>query len=338
MLARTHPPGSCPLRCGFPVHFLSCTSHHPWMNSPSYTTLFASGTLALRVEQAVSLLSSCTVCPRRCGVDRTRDERGYCGGGLLPAVSSYGPHFGEEPPLVGRYGSGTIFFTGCNMRCIFCQNYEISQARHGVDVSPGRLAGMMLELQERRCHNINLVSPSHFVPQILQAVLIAAEKGLVIPLVYNTGTYDSAETLRLLEGVIDIYLPDAKYGREEIARTLSDAPGYPALMQDALLEMQRQVGDLVVRDGVAEQGLIIRHLVLPRDLAGSDLVMQFIGERVSREAYVNIMDQYHWNSSVSSPDFIEKYPGFEALLRGITGEEYGYAIRCARKYGLHRGF
>ncbi len=308
------------------------------MNSPSYTTLFASGTLALRVEQAASLLSSCTLCPRRCGVDRTRDERGYCGGGLLPAVSSYGPHFGEEPPLVGRYGSGTIFFTGCNMRCIFCQNYKISQARHGVDVSPGRLAGMMLELQERRCHNINLVSPSHFVPQILQAVLIAAEKGLVIPLVYNTGTYDSAETLRLLEGVIDIYLPDAKYGREEIARTLSDAPGYPALMQDALIEMQRQVGDLVVRDGVAEQGLIIRHLVLPRDLAGSDLVMQFIGERVSREAYVNIMDQYQWNSSVSSPDFIEKYPGFEALLRGITGEEYGYAIRCARKYGLHRGF
>ncbi len=308
------------------------------MNLPSYTSLFASGTLALRVEQATSLLSSCTVCPRRCGVDRTRDERGYCGGGLLPAVSSYGPHFGEEPPLVGRYGSGTIFFTGCNMRCIFCQNYEISQARRGVDVSPGRLAGMMLELQERRCHNINLVSPSHFVPQILQAVLIAAEKGLVIPLVYNTGTYDSVETLRLLEGVIDIYMPDAKYGNEEIARTLSDAPGYPALMQDAILEMQRQVGDLIVRDGVAERGLIIRHLVLPRDLARSDLVIQFIGEQVSREAYVNIMDQYHRNSSVSSPDCIKKYPGSEALLRGITEEEYEYAIRCARKYGLHRGF
>jgi len=308
------------------------------MNLPSYTSLFASGTLALRVEQATSLLSSCTVCPRRCGVDRTRDERGYCGGGLLLAVPSYGPHFGEEPPLVGRYGSGTIFFTGCNMRCIFCQNYEISQARRGVDVSPGRLAGMMLELQERRCHNINLVSPSHFVPQILQAVLIAAEKGLVIPLVYNTGTYDSVETLRLLEGVIDIYMPDAKYGNEEIARTLSDAPGYPALMQDAILEMQRQVGDLIVRDGVAERGLIIRHLVLPRDLARSDLVIQFIGEQVSREAYVNIMDQYHRNSSVSSPDCIKKYPGSEALLRGITEEEYEYAIRCARKYGLHRGF
>ena len=308
------------------------------MNLPSYTSLFASGTLALRVEQATSLLSSCTVCPRRCGVDRTRDERGYCGGGLLPAVSSYGPHFGEEPPLVGRYGSGTLFFTGCNMRCIFCQNYEISQARHGVDVSPGRLAGMMLELQERHCHNINLVSPSHFVPQILQTVRIAAEKGLVIPLVYTTGTYDSAETPRLLEGVIDIYMPDAKYGREEIARTRSDAPDYPALMQDAISEMQRQVGDLVVRDGVAKQGLIIRHLVLPSDLAGSDLVMQFIGERESREAYVNIMALYHWNSSVSSPDFIEKYPGFEALLRGITEEEYGYAIQCARKYGLHRGF
>ena len=308
------------------------------MNSPSYTTLFASGTLALRVEQAASLLSSCTVCPRRCGIDRTQDERGYCGGGLLPAVSSYGPHFGEEPPLVGRYGSGTIFFAGCNMRCIYCQNYGISQRRHGAEVSPERLAGMMLDLQERLCHNINLVSPSHFVPQILQAVLIAAEKGLAIPLVYNTGTYDTVETLRLLEGVVDIYMPDAKYGREEIARVLSDAPGYPALMQDALLEMQRQVGDLIVRDGVAERGLVIRHLVLPGDLAGSDVVLEFIGERVSREAYVNIMDQYRWNTSVSSPDFREKYPGFEALLRGITEEEYGYAIRCARKYGLHRGF
>ena len=297
------------------------------MNLPSYTSLFASGTLALRVEQATSLLSSCTVCPRRCGVDRTRDERGYCGGGLLLAVPSYGPHFGEEPPLVGRYGSGTIFFTGCNMRCIFCQNYEISQARRGVDVSPGRLAGMMLELQERRCHNINLVSPSHFVPQILQAVLIAAEKGLVIPLVYNTGTYDSVETLRLLEGVIDIYMPDAKYGNEEIARTLSDAPGYPALMQDAILEMQRQVGDLIVRDGVAERGLIIRHLVLPRDLARSDLVIQFIGEQVSREAYVNIMDQYHpCGEAVGKP----------RIGRRIKRSEFREALEIAENVGLKR--
>ena len=198
------------------------------MNAPSYLDLLATGELSERVEQASALLSPCTVCPRHCGVDRTGDERGYCGGGRLPAVSSYGPHFGEEPPLVGSHGSGTIFFTGCNMRCVFCQNYEISQARHGTEVSVEQLAGMMLRLQDRRCHNINLVSPSHFVPQILEAIGIAAGKGLHIPLVYNTGTYDSVETLRILDGVIDIYMPDAKYGREEIARVLSDAPGYPA--------------------------------------------------------------------------------------------------------------
>jgi len=308
------------------------------MNAASYTGLLATGALTERVERAYELLSSCTVCPRRCGVDRTEDERGYCGGGLLPAVSSFGPHFGEEPPLVGRYGSGTIFFTGCNMRCIFCQNYEISQARHGTEVSTGQLAGMMLELQERRCHNINLVSPSHFVPQILQAVLIAAEKGLHIPLVYNTGTYDSIETLHLLDGVVDIYMPDAKYGREEIARALSDAPDYPAFMQDAIIEMQRQVGDLVVRDGVAERGLIIRHLVLPGDLAGSDLVMKFIGERVSREAYVNIMDQYRPCGMATQSGNDGDTPFMDKLLMHITAGEYDYAVRCARKYGLHRGF
>jgi len=308
------------------------------MNAPSYQALLVSGELPDRVMRAQALLSSCTVCPRHCRVDRTDRERGYCGGGFLPEVSSYGSHFGEEPPLVGSYGSGTIFFSGCTMRCIFCQNYEISQLRHGTEVSCERLAGMMLGLQNRRCHNINLVSPSHFVPQILEAVFIAAGKGLRIPLVYNTGTYDSVETLRLLDGVVDIYMPDAKYAREEIARALSAAPGYPAIMQEAIIEMQRQAGDLVVRDGVAERGLIIRHLVLPGDLADSDLVMKFIGERISREAYVNIMDQYRWNKSVSLQYFSKNYPGVEALLQGITEEEYEYAVRCARKYGLHRGF
>lgn len=305
------------------------------MNAASYVDLLATGELAERVEQAAALLSPCTVCPRRCGVDRTVDERGYCGGGRLPAVSSYGPHFGEEPPLVGTHGSGTIFFTGCNLRCVFCQNDEISQVRHGTEVSADQLAGMMLRLQDRRCHNINLVSPTHFVPQILEAVWIAAKKGLRIPLVYNTGTYDSVETLRILDGVIDLYMPDAKYGNDEIARVLSDAPDYPSVMQDAIIEMQRQVGDLVIHDGVAERGLIIRHLVLPGDLAGSDIVMKFIGERISKEAYVNVMDQYRpCGRILDDPG----NPYRDLLMRGITQDEYRYSTGCARRYGLRRGF
>jgi len=195
-----------------------------------------------------------------------------------------------------------------------------------------------LRLQDMKCHNINLVSPTHVVPQILAAVEIASGSGLIIPLVYNTGTYDECKTLGLLDGVIDIYMPDAKYGGDEIARLLSDAPDYPSIMQDAIIEMQRQVGDLVIHEGLAERGLIIRHLVLPGDLADSDLVMKFIGENISTDAYVNIMDQYRWNKSVSLQYLSKNYPGVEALLQGITEEEYEYAVRCARNYGLHRGF
>jgi putative pyruvate formate lyase activating enzyme len=305
------------------------------MSTPSYLDLLAAGELSERAEQASTLLSPCTVCPRMCGVDRTEDERGYCRGGCLPAVSSYGPHFGEEPPLVGTHGSGTIFFTGCNMRCVFCQNYDISQVRHGTEVSSDQLAGMMIRLQDRQCHNINLVSPTHFVPQILEAVWIAAKKGLHIPLVYNTSTYDSVETLRILDGVVDIYMPDAKYGSDATSQVLSDAPGYPAFMEDAIVEMQRQVGDLVVYDGVAERGLIIRHLVLPGDLADSDLVMKFIGERISKDAYVNIMDQYRPCGRVLDET---GNPYRELLMRAITEEEYRYATDCAMRYGLHRGF
>ena len=303
------------------------------MTAPSYLGLLHTGALADRVDQAHALLESCRVCPRHCGVDRHSDERGYCGGGLLPSVASYGPHFGEEPPLVGRSGSGTIFFAGCNMRCVFCQNYAISQGGHGTEVSCEVLAGMILDLQERRCHNINLVSPSHFAPQILGAVLIAAERGLRVPLVYNTGTYDSMETLRLLDGVVDIYMPDAKYGREEVARTLSDAPGYPAIMQAAVSEMQRQAGDLVIHDGVAERGLIIRHLVLPGGLADSETVMAFIGERISKDAYVNVMDQYRPCGRIA--DEIG-HPFRELLMQGITDREYRFAVGCARNAGLHR--
>jgi len=305
------------------------------MAIPSYLLLHETGELRQRARDAAALLSPCRVCPRTCGVDRTLDERGYCGGGTLPSVASYGPHFGEEPPLVGRFGSGTIFFAGCNMRCVFCQNYQISQLREGYEIPCRTLAEMMLSLQDRRCHNINLVSPSHFVPQILQALCSAAEQGLRIPIVYNTGTYDSVETLRLVDGVIDIYMPDAKYGQDEIARALSDAPGYVGIMNEAIREMQRQTGDLLMQDGIAERGLIIRHLVLPDNLADSDRVMEFIASEISRDAYVNIMDQYRPCGMITGDT---GHPFRDSLMRGITEREYRTAIDIARRNGLHRGF
>jgi putative pyruvate formate lyase activating enzyme len=305
------------------------------MYRSSYLALYDSGELEQRITEAFGLLSSCSVCPRSCGVDRTLDDRGYCRGGLLPKVASFGTHFGEEPPLVGRYGSGTIFFSGCNMRCVFCQNYSISQLDEGAEVSCDRLAAIMISLQERRCHNINLVSPTHFVPQIIEAIAIAAGRGLTIPIVYNTGTYDTVETLHLLDGIVDIYMPDAKYGRDEIARVLSDAPGYVGIMQDAIREMQRQTGDLVIRDGIAERGLIIRHLVLPDGLADTELVMAFIANEVSKDAYVNIMDQYRPCGRILEET---DHPLRSSLMRGISNTEYRDAIECAKREGLHRGF
>ncbi|MDD1653643.1 MAG: radical SAM protein, partial [Methanomicrobiales archaeon] len=252
---------------------------------PAYRQLQAEGMLRERVEQALSLLEECRVCPRRCGVNRLQDERGYCRTGRHAVVSSSGPHYGEEPPLVGRRGSGTIFFTHCNLRCAFCQNYPISQGGEGMEVGAERLAGIMLSLQELGCHNINFVTPTHVVPQILEAVAIAAERGLSIPLVYNSGGYDSVETLRLLDGIFDIYMPDAKYGSDDVALRLSDAPGYVAVNQAALREMHRQAGDLEVNDGIAVRGLIIRHLVLPHGLAGTDTVMRFIADELSQDSY-----------------------------------------------------
>jgi putative pyruvate formate lyase activating enzyme len=307
----------------------------PGNDYPSYLPLYKSGELAERIEQTYSLLESCTLCPRRCGIHRLNDEKGFCRTGLHPIISSYGVHFGEEPPLVGRHGSGTIFVTHCNLACRFCQNFDISQGGKGREVPVEDLAGMMISLQKQGCHNINLVTPTHIVPQILKALEIAIPEGLHIPLVYNSGGYDSVDTLRLLEGVVDIYMPDAKYSSDKVARTLSYAPDYVATMKAAIQEMYRQVSNLVVEKGIAVRGLIIRHLVLPDNLAGSDIVLPWIAREISRDCYVNIMDQYH-PSGQTTIDSDISVP--RSLHRRIIPEEYQFAIRCARTCGLHRGF
>jgi putative pyruvate formate lyase activating enzyme len=283
-----------------------------------------------RAAQAIARLESCDLCPRACGANRLENEVGFCRTGRQAIVSSHGPHFGEEPPLVGSHGSGTIFFAGCNLGCVFCQNYDISHLMHGGEAAAEQLAGIMLELQGRGCHNVNFVSPSHVVAQILESVALARERGLRVPLVYNCGGYDSLSTLELLEGVIDIYMPDAKYSSDKVARELSRAPNYPELMKTALKEMRRQVGDLEIdENGVAVRGMLIRHLVLPNGLAGTQEVMRFIARELSTDSYVNVMAQYH-----------PVYKAYEHSLlnRRITRTEFLEALDMASAEGLHRGF
>ncbi len=294
---------------------------------PSYLALHESGELARRAERALALLRECTVCPRECGAARTEERACFCGGGERARVCSVGPHFGEERPLVGTGGSGTIFFAGCNLRCVFCQNCEISHGREGREVFTAELANMMVGLQQRGCHNINFVSPSHVAPQILAALGPAVEAGLSVPLVYNTGGYDSLTTLQLLDGIVDIYMPDAKYADAEVAKRLSGAADYPAVMRAAIAEMHRQVGDLRIGpDGVATRGLLVRHLVLPEGLAGTPEVMRFLAS-LSEDTYVNVMAQYR-------PCYrAGEYP---ELARRITREEYEAAVQSALDAGLHR--
>jgi len=260
--------------------------------------------------------------------DEETGTLGVCKTGEKAVVSSYGPHFGEEPPITGRRGSGTIFFSFCNLKCIFCQNYEIAHLGEGQEVEDEEIAEMMLELQDMDCHNVNLVSPTHVVPQILSALVIAVRKGLNIPLVYNTGGYDSIETIKLLDGVVDIYMPDMKYGTEEAARRYSLAPDYPAVNFAAVKEMHRQVGDLVTDErGIAVRGLLVRHLVLPKNMAGTERIMKFIAQEISKDTYVNIMEQYRpYYKAIGDP----------VIGRRITGEEYRQAVDVARKYGLRR--
>jgi putative pyruvate formate lyase activating enzyme len=244
-------------------------------------------------------------------------------------VASSGPHFGEEAPLVGRGGSGTIFFSGCNLSCVYCQNYEISQENLGTEVDAAALAAMMLQLQDQGCHNINFVTPAHVVPQILEALLLARTEGLAIPLVYNSSGYDSAETLRLLDGIFDIYMPDAKYGSDGPALAYSRAPWYREIMKTALREMHRQVGDLVIdADGIARRGLLVRHLLLPGDAAGAAEVIRFLSEEISAQTYLNIMDQYR-------PEY--QACRFPELCRPIGQEEYAWALKMATEAGLIRG-
>lgn len=295
---------------------------------PSYS-LLPKKDLEKRASEAISRLASCHLCPRCCGVDRLSDQRGFCQTGRLAGVASYTPHFGEEDCLVGRAGSGTIFFTGCNLSCVFCQNYDISQQSAGRAVSSEELARMMLALQDCGCHNINFVTPTHVVPQILEALVLAREGGLHLPLVYNSGGYDSVETLGLLDGVFDIYMPDAKYGQDGPALKYSRASGYVDRMKAAIKEMHRQVGDLVMdEDGIAMRGLLVRHLVLPEGAAGTAEVVCFLSQEISKNTYLNVMAQYH-------PDY--QACCFPELSRPISVREYGQALALAKEAGLARG-
>ncbi len=294
---------------------------------PAYLALLRSGELKLRVEAAYRRLHACDLCGRECRVDRY-ERTGSCKTGIRAVVSSYGPHFGEEDPLRGYRGSGTIFFAWCNLNCQYCQNYEISQLGHGEEVEPEELATMMLSLQRQGCHNINLVSPTHVLPQILAALLIAAQAGLNLPLVWNTGGYDSLAALALLDGVVDIYMPDMKYADEEIAYRYSRVRNYPAVNQAAVKEMHRQVGDLVMdEEGIALRGLLVRHLVLPGGLAGTAEVTRFLAQEVSVNTYFNLMDQYR-------PCY--KAASLPPLDRPITRAEYEQALEQAMAAGLHR--
>jgi len=305
---------------------------------PAYLELHDAGELEERAATARDLLRSCTVCPRGCRINRSEDSKGFCRTGLLPVISRYGPHFGEEPPLVGRGGSGTIFVARCSMACTYCQNFAISRRGEGCMTSPEHLAGIMLLLQRQGCENINIVTPTHIIPQLIRSIAVAADQGLALPFVYNSGGYDSAETLLLLDGIVDICMPDAKYGSDEVAVLLSEAPGYTGVMNDALREMHRQVGDLRITEGIARRGLLVRHLVLPGNLAGSDLVLPWIAREISRDTYVNIMDQYHWPSPLHLPERLARDPRYDVLHRRITAREYEAAVRWAREAGLHRGF
>lgn len=295
--------------------------------TPSYLKLDRNE-LKNRVEALNELASPCALCPRMCRSDRRSGDKGYCRTAFSPVVSSASPHFGEESPLVGRGGSGTIFFTNCNLCCNFCQNYDISQQGIGEIISIEDLSSLMVILQNRGCHNINFVTPTHQVHAIVAALPLAIDAGLTVPLVYNTGGYDSVQTLKLLEGIMDIYMPDLKFTDPDVALSLADASDYPGVVREAIIEMHRQTGDLVTSpDGIARSGLLVRHLVLPHDLAGSAEAFRFLAREVSPDTYLNVMAQYR--------------PCFRAVGKAKIGDrlktsEYNAALSMAVKAGLTR--
>jgi putative pyruvate formate lyase activating enzyme len=297
---------------------------------PGYLRLFREGELQRRAEEAVAGLSSCRLCPRDCQVNRLEGERGHCRAGRRAMVASWNRHPWEEPPISGSRGSGTIFFSWCAGRCRFCQNYPVSQLGVGREVEAAELAGMMLELQQRGCHNINLVTPTHFVPQILESLVLAAGKGLHLPLLYNCSGYEALETLRLLEGVVDIYLPDAKYADDNVAREFSAFPRYVEVNRATLREMYRQVGELQVdEEGIARSGLIIRHMVLPGGIAGTPEVLRWIATEISPTVHVSLLAQYF-------P--AHRAIGHPLLGRKLTWEEYDAACADLEAAGLENGW
>jgi putative pyruvate formate lyase activating enzyme len=297
--------------------------------TPAYLGLAVDGELTRRAASAWQHMKDCDLCARYCRINRLLTVKGaVCRTGERAVVHSYGPHFGEENPLRGWRGSGTIFFSWCNLRCVYCQNWDISQKGQGREVTAEELANMMLDLQAQGCHNINFVSPSHVVAQILSALEIAADRGLRLPLVYNTGGYDSPEALELLDGVVDIYMPDMKYGDSHTARRYSHVRDYFEVNRAAVQEMHRQVGDLFIDDGgLAVRGLLVRHLVLPENVSGTDRVLQFLADEVSIDTYVNLMDQYRpcYRADENEP-----------LDRALRHEEFAQAEALAQKLGLRR--
>jgi putative pyruvate formate lyase activating enzyme len=295
--------------------------------TPAYLQL-PSGVLEDKVRVAEEMLKECTLCPRECRVDRTAGEVGFCKTGDTPFISSYGPHLGEEKPLVGRFGSGTIFMGNCNLGCIFCQNYPISHLGEGIEMTFEKLTDIMISLQNQGCYNINLVTPTHQMPMLLRSIMIASGKGLKTPLVYNCSGYESLHAIQLLEGVVDIYMPDFKYSDPAVAKKYSGAENYPDAAKAAIREMHRQVGDLRTdKRGIALRGLLVRHLVLPEGIAGTSEVVKFLAHGISKNTYLNIMDQYHPCHKVFD------HP---PLDRRLTNQEYAEAVPAAEDAGLKR--
>lgn len=297
---------------------------------PVYLEAYRNGNLQKNISKAFKLLESCSICPRKCRVNRLNNEKGFCKTGLLPKVCSFLAHHGEEPPVSGASGSGTIFFSYCNMHCVYCQNYQFSQEGEGREATFQELAGYMLQLQNLGCHNINLVTPTHVMPQILKALEIAISQGLKVPLVYNTGGYELAEIIKLLDGIVDVYLPDMRYAHNAMAVKYSAAADYPQYNQASLKEMQRQVGVAQLdNQGIIKRGLIIRHLVLPDNISGTGQIMKFIAEELSTETYISLMSQY-----------LPCYQAgeFKEILRRITYAEYRQAEEDMHKYGLYNGW